>query len=263
MKTLGKYNMSRNFVCTLIVVAGLVNVTFAQEQDYVLKEVLTIRNGKLRREGNVRGHLIYKDNNASIAPIEPDDYVVVGGEMAVGGGANVKLQKDRNEVWLNYNTTVRLTTDGIQLVEGEAYIQVRRGILSIFGSRLRPIQTGTEFYFKVNPAENEEFVYVFKGEVKAETIDGTETMPMSKKEAVQFSKSGELERVDLYEADIERIEQWRSDLNWLELSWLGRLVRLPARHPQIVIGAVAITTTAIVGYNIGREDSQLRVNVRF
>jgi len=89
---------------------------------------------------------------------------------------------------------------------------------------------------------------------------------VSKKKAVQAPNINVLERVTLYERDIERIEKWRKDIRWLELSWLGRLVRWPLRHPKITASTAFITTTAVaavIAHDRGRETSELRVNVRF
>jgi len=162
------------YLIRIVITVTSVSMFFASHiafaQDYVLKEVLIMRNGKLKRLADEKlSDYVERRNNTGLVPIRLDGPVAVGDSITVKSGANVKLEQSRRElVWLNYDTTVRLRLDepnGFQLVSGEAYVR-SSGRFRIFGNRLRPIQTGTEFYFKVSADGNMELLYVFDGTVE-------------------------------------------------------------------------------------------------
>jgi len=253
------------FIATIAVLASAFSNNITAQEDYVLKEVLVVERGKLKRlkhPERIQEYVTCR-KGSELVPVRIRTGIAIDDCIMVNGGANAKLELSGEElVWLNYNTTVHRESDGIKLDSGEAY--VRGAKFRLFGNRLRPIQTGTEFYLRTNRDIDRDLLYVFEGEVKA--TNGKAWQVIEKDKAIQAPKEDVIEGITLYKRDVERIERWRNDIRWCELSWLGRLVRWPKRHPRLSITTAAITTTAVICkivYEVGQDNSELIVNVRF
>jgi hypothetical protein len=271
--------MYRYFILTLLAITGLSaffteSIVLAQD-GYVLTRVLIIQSGKIKpliRPSEIKDYIECENGNEPVS-ITLGYCVAMNDQITVKRGANAMLRLGSGQlIWLNYDTIVRQEEDGVKLVDGEAYASIAesaqdiRDKYKLAGRRLRAIRSQTDFYLKASRNSDMDLLYVFHGKVGVK--DGALEQTVSKGKAIEASVDNGIEEIEelnevLYEPDIKRIKKWRADIRLLDFPLWKRILHWPFRHPKISLGTIAVVTSAKIIYEIGQDNSKLKVEVHF